>query len=134
MSEKCKNVIVYFFTKNKINSKPDNLVELIEKCKKFRNTIFSNLDNYIIKKEDFFCLEATENYRLYKYLVKKYIFQSYTQEQKTNYISKSLKVVLSLQDKIEKYEINYKTLIAFFKNEESIQSLLKMYRALFFLS
>ena len=122
LSEKCKNVIVYFFTKNKINARLNNLVELIEKCKKFRNTIFSNLDNYIIKEEDFFSLEATDNYLFYKKLVKKNLLHN-IQFQKINYISKTMKVVMPLQAKLDQCEINYKTLIAFFNNEQSIKLL-----------
>jgi hypothetical protein len=131
LSDKCKNEIVNFFTKNKTNSKPNNLVDLIEKCEKLRNDIFSKLDKYIIKEEDFFHIEATDNYIIYKNLVKKDLLKN-TQGKKNNYISKTLDLVLNLQEKLKKNEVNYKTIIVFFIDDKSIELLEKRIKYIFF--
>jgi hypothetical protein len=60
-------IIIKCFTKNKQNS--NNLIDIILKCDKIRNDIFNNIDNLIIKEEEFFNEEDTENYIIFKKFV-----------------------------------------------------------------
>ena len=51
LSKQCQKIIIDYFTKNRQNS--NNLIDIIVKCDKIRNDIFDNIDNLIIKEEDF---------------------------------------------------------------------------------
>ena len=120
LSNNTINLIVNFFTKDKTNSEPLNLVNLIQKCKNLRKEIFSNIDKYIIKENDFLYLEESDNYKFYKYLVDKKIIEKDTFKQiGANYISKVKDTISSLENKLSLFEINYGTINVFFKFENN---------------
>ena len=120
LSSNTINLIVNFFTKDKTNSEPLNLVNLIQRCKNLRKEIFSNLDKYIIKESDFLLLEETDNYKFYKYLVDQKILEKNTIKQiNANYISKANDIISSLVNKFTLFEINYGIINQFFKYESN---------------
>ena len=127
LSKDTKNLIVSFFTKDKKNSEPLNLVYLIEKCKNLRKEIFSNIDKYIINENDFLLLEETDNYKFFKILVDKKILEEKTFDQiSATYISKAKDIISSLRNKLEFYEINFGKLNGFFikENDYKLKTLL----------
>ena len=124
LSKECSKIIVEFFTTDKKNDNPSSLIFLIEKCKKLRRDIFSNLDKFIIKnEEEFFYPENTVNYNFFKDLQNKKLLDK-AQNDKTEYVSETMKIITLLQEKIKKLNINYKSLIYFFnednQNKENI--------------
>ena len=124
LSKQSLNIIIDYFTKNKQNS--NNLIDLILKCVKIRNDILSNIDNLIIKEEEFFNEEETENYKFFKELVDNHIItkeenkerkekKEKKEKKESNYIKETKKVILSLQEKIKKLDISYNSLKSFIK-------------------
>ena len=63
-----KRIIINFFLENKNNINPDILFYLISKCPKKIQDILKKLNIYCIKKNDFFKLEESDNYKVFKYL------------------------------------------------------------------
>ena len=119
LSKELSNLIVKFFTTDKQNANPNSLILLIEKCKKLRGDILSNIDKYIIKnEEEFFYPEnqMTVNYKFYRNLVKKDLLKK-TENDKSTYILETMLIITSLQNKLKNLDINYKTLIYFFEED-----------------
>ena len=115
LTSECTKLIVKFFTTEKQNSNPSSLLFLIEKCHKLRGDIFSSIDNYIIKnEEEFLYPNITSKYKFFKDLVSKQLI-SKTENMKLSYVVETMKMITSLQEKIQNLNINYKTLIAFFE-------------------
>jgi hypothetical protein len=75
LSKQCQNKIIDYFTKNKQNS--NNLIDIILNCDKMRDAILSNIDNLIIKEEEFFNEEDTENFKFFKKMVENNILCSF---------------------------------------------------------
>ena len=114
-----KDIIVDYFTKNKNNSNISNLIYLIKNCPKLRKEIFLNINNYIIKEDEFLMPEETQNYKFFKGLLKNNLFETAFQYKGENYISKCFEVISSLESKINSYDINYNVLSIFFQNEKN---------------
>ena len=110
-------IIIDFFLKDKTNSQPLSLVNLIEKCKKIRHYIFSELNKYIISEEDIFNYEETDNYKFFNGLLEKNLFDI-KNEKNSTYIIKSLETISSLQNAIKKYEINLGSISIFFRDSK----------------
>ena len=127
LSKQSLNIIIDYFTKNKQNS--NNLIDLILKCVKIRNDILSNIDNLIIKEEEFFSEEETENYKFFKELVDNHIItkeenkerKEKKEKKESKYIKETKKIILSLQEKIKKLDISYNSLNHLLKKEKIIQ-------------
>ena len=109
------DLILQFFTEDKNNSNSSSLLYLIEKCKKLRKNIFSRINKYVIKEEEFFSLEETENYKFFKELLIRGLINQ-KKSKKGDYIDNTLKVVLSEQEKIKNLQINYKYIKFFFED------------------
>jgi len=118
LSQQCQNKIIEYFTKNKQNS--NNLIYIILNCEKMRDAIFSNIDNYIIKEEDFFKEDETENYKFFKDLVGYGIFikDEIKGNKDSKYIKETKKIILLLQEKIKNLDISYNSLKPFFKEKK----------------
>ena len=118
LSKEIKDLIVEYFIKN---SKPINLVYILKESTNIKNDIFFYLNKYIIKEFDFFSLNETDNYIFFKGLLdEKIIDKNSFQNNGITYLNKSLENILSLQKKIENFEINYSllnTLLKFQKND-----------------
>ena len=121
LSKQSLNIIIDYFTKNKQNS--NNLKDLILQCDKIRNDILSNIDTLIIKEEDFFNEEETENYKFFKEMVDNHIItkkenkerKEKKEKKESKYIKETKNVILSLQEKIKKLDISYNSLKTFIK-------------------
>ena len=111
-------IIIDFFLKDKTNSQPLSLVNLIEKCKKIRYYIFSELNKYIISEEDIFNYEETDNYKFFDGLLGKNIIDINNQKNST-YIKKSLESITSLQNKIKNFDINLSSVSMFFRDSKN---------------
>ena len=118
LSKECINVIVNYFTKNNKNANQASLIFFLKECKNIRNYILSNIDNYIIKEEEFFYPEETINFKFFKELVNKGLLKDLQYNKQTNYIDQTTSVVSSLQDKIKKFQIKYTALINFFEDNQ----------------
>ena len=70
-SKDMKEIIAEYFTKNKNNSNPSNLIFFIKTCKKLRNEIFSKINDFILNENEFFLIQDTENYQFFKVISKK---------------------------------------------------------------
>ena len=118
ISKETIDFIVDFFIKNN-SSNPSALVLLFQQCKKLRKKLFSSIDKFIPREDDFFYLEESDRYVFFKGLVDKKIlekekFQKYGE----NYISKVRNLLSSLDNKLELFEIKYSKIYPFFKNEK----------------
>ena len=114
LSKDIKGIIVEHFTKNKNNSNPTNLLFLLKICKKLRKEIFSNINKYIIKEEEFLCIEETENYQFFKGIIKNGLLEKANQEKGGLYIEKAISVISSLENKIKNDEISFNKISIFF--------------------
>ena len=118
ISKNTKDIIVEYFTKNQNNANIATLLSLIKNCKKLRQEIFSNINKYIIKEEDFFSLEETENYKFYEGIVKNKLLETALKEKGAIYITKAMEVISCLENKISNYDINFKTITLFISDDE----------------
>ena len=119
LSNELLNLIVKFFTTDKQNANPTSLIILIENCRKLREDILSNIDKYIIKNEEEFFYplnQMTINYKFFKNLLRKDLIKK-TQNTKSTYITNTMIIISSLQEKLKKLDINYKSLIYFFEDD-----------------
>jgi len=116
LSIECQNIIIDYFTKNKQNS--NNLIYLILKCDKIRNNILSNFDNFIIREEDFFSEDDTENYKFFKELVENGIFIK-DEIKESKYIKEAKNIIFPLQEKLKKLDISLENLNSFFNEEKN---------------
>ena len=122
LSKETIDFIVDFFIKNN-SSNPSALVLLIQQCKNLRKKFFSSIDKYIPREEDFFFIEETDRYIFFKGLVDKKILEKENfQKYGENYISKVNKLICSLENKLELYEIKYSKIYPFFKNANDKKS------------
>ena len=110
------DIVLKFFTEDKNNSNPSALLYLIKKCNRLRKEIFTKINKYVIKEEEFLSLEETENYKFFKALLKEDLINQ-KEYKKDDYIDNTKKRVLSEQEKIKKFQINYQNLIFFFENK-----------------
>ena len=118
LSKECINVIVHYFTKNNKNANQASLIFFLKECKNIRNYILSNIDNYIIKEEEFFYPEETINFKFFKELVNRGLLKDLQYNKQTNYIDQTMTIISSLQDKIKKFQIKYTALINFFEDNQ----------------
>ena len=117
LSKETIDFIVDFFIKNN-SSNPSALVLLIQQCKKLRKKLFSSIDKFIPREDDFFYLEETDKYIFFKGLVDKKILEKENfQKYGENYIFKTNKVISALENKLEYFEIKYSKIYPYFKNE-----------------
>ena len=118
ISKETIDFIVDFFIKNN-SSNPSALVLLFQQCKKLRKKLFSSIDKFIPREDDFFYLEESDRYIFFKGLVDKKILEKENfQKYGENYISKVRSLLSSLDNKLELFEIKYSKIYPFFKNEK----------------
>ena len=122
LSKDFLDIILKFFIEDKNNSNPSSLVYLIEKCKKLRKEIFSRINKYVMKEEEIFSLEESENYKFFKDLLIRGLINQ-KEYKKGDYIDNTLKIVLSEQEKIKNLQINYKN-INFFLDDKKLEVIL----------
>ena len=75
VSKDTVKIIIDFFLKDKTNSQPSSLVNLIQKCKNIRQDIFANLNIYKINEEDFFNYQELDNYKFVEGLIEKNLLE-----------------------------------------------------------
>lgn len=117
LSKKQINIIIDFFLKNPVNSSINNLVYIIKNSVEFRKNIFSNMRSYIIKENDFYEKEESDNFKLLKELIKEQIFK--TNDEKllsTEYISGTTSLAKDIIKKIKELNVNYYTILRLFEN------------------
>ena len=122
LSKDFLDIILKFFIEDKNNSNPSSLIYLIEKCKKLRKEIFSKINKYVIKEEEIYALEESENYKFFKDLLIRGLINQ-KEYKKGDYIDNTLKIVLSEQEKIKNLQINYKN-INFFLDDKKLEIIL----------
>ena len=99
LNKSTKDVIVKHFTENKINTNASSLVYLIINCPNLRKEILSKINKYIITENDFFSLEETENFKLYKGLIDNEILNKELKDKDTSYAKKVQSTISSLKKK-----------------------------------
>jgi len=118
LSKDIIEIIIEFFKMNN-NSNPFALLFLVKNGKRLSSYIFSNINKFIIKEEDFFKLEENERLQFFKGLLKEKLINESTLYEETKYISKSIMVISDLEAKIQNYDITFNTLSSFFPDEKN---------------
>ena len=126
LSKEIKEIIIEFFTTNN-NSEPTKLLYLIKNCQKLRGDIFTKINKFIIKEEDFLKIEENENLKFFKGLVNEKLLEKANQYKGAVYISKAFMAISGLEAKIESYDIKYSDLILYFQDETNtkVEEILK---------
>ena len=116
LSKEIKEIIIEFFTTNN-NSEPSKLLYLIKNCQKLRGDIFSKINKFCIKEEDFLKIEENEKLKFFKGLVDEKLLEKANQYKGAVYISKAFLAISSLEAKIENYDIKFSDLSLYFQDE-----------------
>ena len=125
ISSHMKDIITKLFIDNENNGDPLTLLQLIDNCPSLRLNILENFDNYMIKKEEFFDIEETQNIKLFRGLIERKLLGN--EFQNTEYMKNNEELILSLQNEIEEGNIYYSKIKPFYpdhKNELKIKLLL----------
>jgi hypothetical protein len=130
VSKETINIILDFFFKDKTNSQPLNLVNLIQKCKNIRQEIFANLSIYIIKEEDFFTYQELDNYKFVEGLIENDLLEKVNLK-KSKYVSRLMETISSVQQKIEDFDLSFGTISIFFKDTKEKIGEAKLIKRLF---
>ena len=121
LSDIAIETITDFFTQNNWNINVNKLLDLIKISPNIKKIMLKKISKYVIREDEFFELEETNNYKLLSELLKsENIFQNENKESNP-YIEKTIKVISSIKEKIKLLDINY-NLIAYFidNNKEEI--------------
>ena len=115
VSKETITIIIDFFLKDKTNSQPLSLVNIIQKCNNIRQDIFSNLNIYTIDEEDFFNHQELDSCKFVEGLIENKILEK-GDIQKTTYITKLMETISIIKQKIENFELYLGNLNLFFRN------------------
>jgi len=125
LTQKQTNIIVDFFLKNPNNSNINNLLYIIKNCNGFRKNIFSNMRNYIIKENDIYQNDESDNFKLLKEFIKEQIFKSNDEKfLSTDYISGTIKFAKDIIKKIKELDISYFTALSLFNNNKNLEDIM----------
>ena len=124
LNNKTKEEIVSYFINNKNNANPSNLVNLIKDCKNLRKEILNKINNYSLSEIDFWSIEETENYKLYKGLIDNKIIDKEFEYKGADYLIKVQTELSALEEEIKNYEVKYSDISIFFQDEKN-KNLLK---------
>ena len=116
LSNNIINVIVDFILKNPENNNPENLVKFIKKGKELRKYLFNKMDKFLIKNDDIYQREESNNFKLLKGLIKEKIFREDQSIQMTDYILGSSSIMRSIITDINDLNICYLTANYIFDN------------------
>jgi len=90
---------------------------LIKNCQKLRGNIFTKINKFILKEEDFLKIIENENLKFFKGLVNEKLLEKVNQYKGTIYISKTFITISGLDAKIDNFDIKYSDLSLFFQDE-----------------
>ena len=128
ISQKTKDIIINFFTSE--NSTQETLLYLVSNCQHISNQILQNIKKYDIKEKDFFNVEDTENYKLFKGLLNsnniiKNDFQN------TNYIKNTKSILNKIQNNIKTGDIKFSDISKFYENKNKENKLLEIIQSIY---
>ena len=117
ISSHMKDIITKFFIENENNGDPIILLQLIDKCPSLRLNILENFDKYMIKKEEFFRIEETQNIKLFRGLIERKLLEN--EFGLTEYVRNNVELISSLQQEIEEGNIYYSDILPFYVNNKN---------------
>ena len=128
ISKKTKNIIVKFFTERKENNNPETLLYLICNCKNLTKELLQNINKYNITEKDFFNLEETNNYKLFKGLLNEKILEK-RESQNTGYVKNTIEKINKIKQRIKSGDILFTDISQFFNkakpDEEKLFEIIK---------
>ena len=113
-----KNEIVDFIIKEK-HTNPNTLLFIINNCKKIRKEIFQGMEKFILKESEIFTLEESDKFAILKGLIDHKIIQKTGEKVTEKYITKTLELLTNVGNKLEKYDISYRTLNQFMNSDNN---------------
>ena len=114
-----KEIMVdYLISKEKYQD-PSSLVSLIENCPNLRMHIFSKISKYSLAIEDFFEIEETVNYKIFKGLIGNKIIIRNSEFKKAGYIKAGVDTFSAIENNIKEYNISFNEISIFFENEKN---------------
>ena len=111
-----KDIIAKFFIEEN-NADPLNLFHLIDNYPSLLLNFLENLDKYMIKKEEFFKIEETQNIKLFRFLIERKLLGN--EFKLTEYIKNNFDLISSLQNDIEEGNIYYSDIFPFYLNNKN---------------
>ena len=120
ISDEALDVIIDFFTENNWNTNVSTLLELIKISQRIKDKLMGKLDKYVIKEDEFFEIEETNNYKLLSGLIKSdNFFQNEDNiEEGEEYLLGSMMVITSLMQNVKNLDINYNLINYFIENKK----------------
>jgi len=116
ISSNMKDIITKFFIENLSSADPLTLLQLIDNCPSLRSNILEKFDKYVIKKEEFFVIEETQNIKLFEGLLERKLLGN--EFKLIEYVNNNLEMISSLQHEIEEGNIYYKDINLFYLNNK----------------
>ncbi len=120
ITEPTIEVIVDFFTQSSWNINVSKLLELIKMSSIIKRKIMQKLDKYVIKEDEFFELEETNNYKLLSGLLRGGVFFQNQNDLELGgeYFEKTMMVISLTMQNVKNLNINYNLINYFMENNK----------------
>ena len=118
ISSDTKNIITNFFSKNESNKNPETLLYLIKNCPELTENMLQNIDEYIVKREEFLEPQENEKLKLFIGLLNEKILEK-PEFQDTYYVQKNISTISELQSEITEGKILYSDISKFYNNDDN---------------
>ena len=120
LTEPVVDLVINYFIQNKPKLNASSLIELIKISPIIKNKIMKKLDKFVIKEDEFFEIEETNNYKILSGLLKTENFFPKNNEniEGIEYFNKSMIVLMSETKNVKNLEINYNIINYFVENKK----------------
>ena len=120
LSNECNSIIIKFFTEHPELSDPISLAFLIDKCNNLKQGLFSNINNYVLIKDEIFEKNESNNFIFLKELASRNIIKK-IENKNYKYYSETITNLSKIKD----FDIKALIIYKFFKEGKQMEEILK---------
>ena len=118
LSDVTIEIITDYFTQSSWNDNVSTIIDLIKISEKVKKSILKKINKYVIREDEFFELEETNNYKLLSTLLKSNNFFQKEKADSSLYLEKTMIVLSSVMQKVKNLDINYSLITYFIDNSK----------------
>ena len=133
LSDVTIEIITDYFTQSTWNDNVSIILDLIKISEKVKKSILKKINKYVIREDEFFEIEETNNYKLLSNLLKTNNFYQKENVEPGLYLEKSMLVLSSIMQKVKSLDINY-SLIAYMIDNSKVDILYDRLLTIFLLN
>ena len=133
LSDVTIEIITDYFTQSTWNDNVSIILDLIKTSEKVKKSILKKINKYVIREDEFFEIEETNNYKLLSNLLKTNNFYQKENVEPGLYLEKSMLVLSSIMQKVKSLDINY-SLIAYMIDNSKVDILYDRLLTIFLLN